>query len=136
MHGQDGRASDSERASRHLPYNIVDMVIMMCCMYQCVSLETRTAATTSLGYLLFFLVSLFVTIVWFCYCAFVAFVLHTFVCTVAPPHHFLIFGSAYYTRYCVHAMLCELVLIVHRILFTATNCQFPTERIHLAANER
>ena len=34
MHHQDGRASNSKRACRHLPCNAMDMRSMMCNMYQ------------------------------------------------------------------------------------------------------
>ena len=61
MRNQIGRASDSARGSRHLSCNAMDMMIMMCNMYQWVSLDTRTAAATSLGYLFLYLLSLVVT---------------------------------------------------------------------------
>ena len=97
----------------------------------------RTATAASLGYLLLYLVSLFLLPSFgFVVVRFVAFALCTFVCTVAPPHHFVVFGSMCYTRYCVHVLLYELVLTVRCVLFKAANRQFPSEWKHPAASER
>ena len=68
MHSQVGQASNSEQACRPLLCSIVDIMNMMCSMYQWVSLEMKTTSVASLGYLLLYLLSLIVTIIWFwCY---------------------------------------------------------------------
>ena len=119
MHSQVMQASDTERTGRHVSYSTMGIINRMGNMCQWVSLEMRTAVTASQGYLLFYLLSLIVTIVLFWCCTFATPVLCALVCVPLLR----LTASRSLGLSIVHVWVCAL----HRSRLVSSNVEFCTE---------
>ena len=122
MRNQVGRASDSERADRHLSFSVVAMMI---CDFQHVPMsfirdEDRYCCINGIFTLVSSLSVLLPSFL-FWWCAFAALCCVRFVNYVTPPYHFVVARPMDYTRYYERAVPYELVFIVRHVLFKAVN---------------